>query len=209
MSTRIAGLYAITPDLCDTDVLCGKVDAALAGGASVVQYRNKTAAPALRREQASRLLAVCNAHRVPLIVNDDLALALEIGADGVHLGKDDGAVAQARAQLGGTRLLGVSCYDSVERGVAAVALGADYVAFGSVYPSRVKPEAVRAGMEVFTAARQHLSVPIVAIGGITLQNADELVAAKVDAVAVISALFDALDVRKAAQSFTALFQRSI
>lgn len=209
MSTRIAGLYAITPDLCDTDVLCGKVDAALAGGASVVQYRNKTAAPALRREQASRLLAVCNAHRVPLIVNDDLALALEIGADGVHLGKDDGAVAQARAQLGGTRLLGVSCYDSVERGVAAVALGADYVAFGSVYPSRVKPEAVRAGMEVFTAARQHLSVPIVAIGGITLQNADELVAAKVDAVAVISALFDAPDVRKAAQSFTALFQRSI
>lgn len=209
MSTRIAGLYAITPDLCDTDVLCGKVDAALAGGASVVQYRNKTAAPALRHEQASRLRAVCNAHRVPLIINDDLALALEIGADGVHLGKDDGAVAQARAQLGGTRLLGVSCYDSVERGVAAVALGADYVAFGSVYPSRVKPEAVRAGMEVFTAARQHLSVPIVAIGGITLQNADELVAAKVDAVAVISALFDALDVRKAAQSFTALFQRSI
>ena len=209
MSTRITGLYAITPDLCDTDVLCGKVDAALAGGASVVQYRNKTAAPALRREQASRLLALCNAHRVPLIVNDDLALALEIGADGVHLGKDDGAVAPARTQLGGTRLLGVSCYDSVERGVAAVALGADYVAFGSVYPSRVKPDAVRAGMEVFTAARQHLSVPIVAIGGITLQNADELVAAKVDAVAVISALFDAPDVRKAAQSFTALFQRSI
>ncbi|HEY9446202.1 MAG TPA: thiamine phosphate synthase [Burkholderiales bacterium] len=209
MSTRITGLYAITPDLCDTDVLCGKVDAALAGGARVVQYRNKTAAPALRREQASRLLALCNAHRVPLIVNDDLALALEIGADGVHLGKDDGAVAPARTQLGGTRLLGVSCYDSVERGVAAVALGADYVAFGSVYPSRVKPDAVRAGMEVFTAARQHLSVPIVAIGGITLQNADELVAAKVDAVAVISALFDAPDVRKAAQSFTALFQRSI
>ena len=207
MSTSIAGLYAVTPDLAETDALCRKVEAALVGGAAVVQYRNKTASAALRHEQASRLRALCKDHGVPLIVNDDLALALEIGADGVHLGKDDGAVADARTRLGSPRLLGVSCYDSLLRGDKAAALGADYIAFGSAYPSHVKPDAVRAGLEVFAAAKRRFSVPVVAIGGITLQNASTLIAAGVDAVAVISALFDAPDVREAARSFTALFQR--
>jgi len=209
VSVRVAGLYAITPDVADTEVLCDKVEAALAGGAALVQYRNKTAPPPLRHEQASRLLELCGNHGVPLVVNDDLTLALDIGADGLHLGRDDGAVAEARARLGGGRILGVSCYDSLERGDKAVALGADYIAFGSAYPSRVKPDAVRAGPDVFAAAHRRFSLPVVAIGGITLQNAGALIAAGVDAVAVISAVFEAPDVREAAASFTALFLRPV
>lgn len=209
MSARVAGLYAVTPDLADTDALCRKAEAALRGGASVLQYRNKTAAPALRAAQASRLRALCREHGVPFIVNDDVALALALRADGVHLGRDDGSVSLARTRMGAGMLLGVSCYNSLDRAAAAVTEGADYVAFGAAYPSRVKPDAVHADLALYAAARARLSVPIVAIGGITLDNAPALLAAGADAVAVISALFDAPDVERAAASFTALFSPSV
>ncbi len=209
MTARIAGLYAVTPDVADTDVLSRKVAAALAGGAQVVQYRNKTGSAALRREQASRLHALCRQHGVPLVINDDVALALALGAEGLHLGMDDGPVADARARIGERMMLGISCYDSLARAQAAVDEGADYVAFGAAFPSRVKPDAVRASVELYSRARARYRVPIVAIGGITLENAPALIAAGVDAIAVISALFDAPDIEQAASSFTALFSRPV
>jgi thiamine-phosphate pyrophosphorylase len=204
---KLAGLYAITPDEQRTDVLVAKVGQVLRGGASLLQYRNKTASPALRLEQGRALAALCSAAGALFIVNDDLALALELGADGVHLGAEDGDLAEARRCLGQGNLLGVSCYDSVELAAAAVQAGADYVAFGSVFSSGTKPGAVRAPLSIFAEARRRVTLPLVAIGGITLQNAPQVFAAGADAVAVISALFDAADVAASAAGFTRLHQQ--
>ena len=202
----VAGLYAITPEDADTDRLARNVQAALAGGASLVQYRSKSPDAAARRAQAERLLDLCRRAGAPLIVNDDLELALAIGADGVHLGRDDGDVAAARARLGADRLLGVSCYDRLELAIAAVAAGADHVAFGSAFASPTKPEAVRAPPALFAQARARLRVPIVAIGGITPENARLVIEDGADAVAVITAVFDARDVAAAVAAFRSLFQ---
>jgi len=205
VNARIAGLYAITPDLADTDDLLRRVHAALRGGARVLQYRNKTAAPALRLAQAQALQALCAEFGVPLIVNDHLDLAIAVGAAGVHLGSDDGNLAEARAQLGPGRLVGASCYDRIELAQAAIAAGADHIAFGSFFASGVKPDAVRPPIDLITRARQRFGVPVVAIGGITPANAPQLIAAGVDAVAVISALFAAPDIEHAAREFRSLF----
>ena len=202
----VAGLYAITPEEADTERLARKVQAALAGGASLVQYRSKSPDAAIRRAQGEHLLGVCRDAGAPLIVNDDLELALAIDADGVHLGRDDGDVAVARARLGADRLLGVSCYDRLDLAIAAVAAGADHVAFGSAFASPTKPEAVRAPPALFAQARARLQVPIVAIGGITPENARLVIEAGADAVAVITAVFDAQDVAAAAAAFRSLFQ---
>jgi thiamine-phosphate pyrophosphorylase len=201
----ISGLYAVTPDLADTPALIAAAEAALAGGARLLQYRNKPASAALRLTQARALLALCRKYRVPLIINDRLDLALEVPADGVHLGADDGPLAAARARLGPARILGASCHDRLEAALEAERLGADYVAFGSFFPSSVKPDAVRAPLALLREARRRLSVPVVAIGGITLENAPQLIAAGADSLAVISALFDADDVAIAARRFSALF----
>ena len=203
----VAGLYAITPEDNDTDRLVRKVNAALAGGARLVQFRSKSRHAAVRREQAERLLGLCRRAGAPLIVNDDLELALAIGADGVHLGREDGDVAAARTLLGANRLLGVSCYDRLDLAMAAVAAGADHVAFGSAFASPTKPEAVRAPTALFAQARTRLPVPIVAIGGITPENAPLVIEAGAHAVAVITALFDAEDIAAAAAAFRDLFQR--
>lgn len=206
MNTRIAGLYAITPDLEDTADLCYRARAALAGGARVLQYRNKAASPALRLEQALALQALCAARGVPLIINDHLELALQTGAAGLHLGGDDGDIAAARAALGPDRLLGVSCYDRLELAERARAAGADHVAFGSFFPSGVKPGAVRPPPALLAEARRRLDVPVVAIGGITAANAPQLIGAGADAVAVISAVFAAPDVEAAAREIQSLFE---
>ncbi|MCL4799584.1 MAG: thiamine phosphate synthase [Burkholderiales bacterium] len=203
------GLYAITPEEADAERLATLVRAAIDGGAVAVQYRNKTAPAALRRTHADALVALCRARGVPLIVNDDVELALAAGAEGVHLGAADGDLAAARARLGPGRLLGASCYDRLERALAAVAQGADHVAFGSVFPSATKPGAVRAPLALFTAARRALDCPLVAIGGITVENAGAVIAAGADAVAVISALFDAPDVAERARAFQRLFERQV
>jgi len=201
------GLYAITPDEADTARLAALVRAALDGGAAAVQYRNKAAPAALRREQAGRLVALCRAHGTPLVVNDDLDLALAVGADGVHLGGEDGDLAAARRRLGRERLLGASCYDRLALAVTAAQQGADYIAFGSVFPSPTKPNAVRAPLALFGAARSTIGLPLVAIGGITVENASTVIDAGADAVAVISALFDAPDVAARARAFQRLFKR--
>jgi thiamine-phosphate pyrophosphorylase len=206
-AARVSGLYAVTPDISDTSRLVELTRAALIGGVRFLQYRNKAATPALRLAQALALKNVCNEHGAALIVNDHVDIALAADAAGVHLGKEDGLARDARGAIGSARLIGVSCYDSLERGHAALHEGADYVAFGSFFPSRVKPNAVKAPIELVSKAKAAFPVPIVAIGGITLENAPSLVRQGVDAVAVISALFEAPDVTDAARRFTALFEQ--
>jgi thiamine-phosphate pyrophosphorylase len=203
----IAGLYALTPDRLDLGTMTRSVGAALDGGARAIQDRNKTGTPELRLQQARALRALCAARSVAFIVNDDIDLARKVAADGVHLGRDDAAIEEARARLHPGALVGASCYDSLDRAEAAVAAGADYIAFGSFYPSCTKPQAVRAGVSLISAAKARWTVPVVAIGGITVANAPALIDAGVDAVAVISALFDAPDVGAAARSFAALFDK--
>lgn len=205
MNARIAGLYAITPDLADTGELLRRVRAALTGGARVVQYRNKTATPALQLAQARALQTLCAEHGVPLIINDHLDLALAVGAAGLHLGGDDGDITAARARLGPGKLLGASCYDRIELAQSAIAAGADHIAFGSFFASSVKPGAVRPPLGLITRAKRQFKLPVVAIGGITPQNAPQLIAAGGDAVAVISALFAAPDTEAAAREFQSLF----
>lgn len=204
----VAGLYAITPDLADTNELLRKVRLALQGGARVLQYRNKTADAALRLQQASALRTLTREFDTALIVNDDAALAAQVNADGVHLGGEDGSVAAARALLGESKLIGVSCYNRAPLALAAVQQGADYVAFGAFFPSNVKPNAVKAEVSMLRTARHEIHVPIVAIGGITQQNGAELTQAGADSLAVISALWDAPDIEASAKGFSTLFSRT-
>lgn len=202
----LRGLYAVTPDEPDTARLVAAVAAAIRGGARAVQYRNKAADPALRSVQAHALAPVCRAAAALFIVNDDARLAHDVGADGVHVGEDDGDLGAVRAQVG-SALVGVSCYGEIERARRAVAAGADYVAFGSFFASTVKPRARRADVGVIAAAKP-LHVPVVGIGGITHENAPALIAAGIDAVAVISAVFgsgDPATIEAAAARFAALF----
>ena len=202
----ISGLYALTPDLLDSDELLERVAAAIAGGASAIQYRNKIASPPLKRAQALALRDLCAGNRVTFIVNDDINLAYSVDADGVHVGRDDAPVAHARQRMGHGAIVGASCYDSLERATAAVAAGADYIAFGSFHPSAIKPDVVRADPSLITAAKTRFwTVPVVAIVGITPSHASALVAAGADALAVITAVFDAPDVRAAAKAFSDLF----
>ena len=201
-----SGLYAITPEAADTDRLLTQVEAALAGGAAAVQYRDKSNDVARRHEQASELLALCRQFDVPLIINDDLRLADLSGADGVHLGRDDGSVAKARVILGPDKFIGASCYQSLDLARAAQADGADYIAFGSFYPSSTKPKATLAEVALLHAARSVIHVPIVAIGGITPANALPLLDAGADSLAVLSALFAPPDIRAAAYAFNQLFE---
>ena len=200
----IRGLYAITQDETDTPELLRKVRLALMGGARVLQYRNKIAGDAMRLEQAGALRELTHEFSVPLVINDDVLLAQQADADGVHLGGKDGSVAAAREILGGTSLIGVSCYNQLGLARMAVQQGADYVAFGSFFPSTVKPDAVSATPDLLLRARREIAVPLVAIGGITVHNAGQLLEAGADALAVISAVFGATDVESAARRFSTL-----
>jgi thiamine-phosphate pyrophosphorylase len=201
----LRGLYAVTPDCADSSRLLVDVAAALAGGCRIVQYRNKTAGPDLRRQQAAALAGCCRSAGVRLIINDDVELALEVGAAGVHLGGDDGDLELARARLGASRLLGVSCYDDPAQVRRAVAAGADYVALGAMYPSATKPLARRASLDLLRAVKASCPVPVATIGGINLDNAATLVAAGADMVAVVSALFDSPEIESRARAFQKLF----
>jgi thiamine-phosphate pyrophosphorylase len=200
------GVYAITPETADTEHLLMQVEAALAGGVAAVQYRDKSDDVARRHEQASELVALCRPFGVPLIVNDDLRLADLCDADGVHLGRDDASLREARIILGKDKIIGASCYQSLELALAAQAAGADYVAFGSFFASPTKPAAGRAGLDLLRDAAPLIHLPLVAIGGITLANAPQLLDAGADSLAVLSALFDTPDIRAAARALNQLFE---
>ena len=203
--SSLRGLYAITPETRDTAWLASAVAQAVEGGARVVQYRDKSGDADLRIAQARAIAGICRRGGARLIINDDVALALDAGADGVHLGREDGAIAEARRRLPAGALLGASCYDRFELAQAALDAGADHVAFGAVYPSSVKPGAVRASLDLFRTARAKLDCPIIAIGGINADNAAAVIQAGADAVAVITAVFGAPDIRKAAAAIARLF----
>jgi len=203
----IGGLYAITPDEPNTAELLRKVRLVLLGGARVLQYRNKVSAAELRLKQAEALRELTRELGAKLIVNDDAALAKQVDADGVHLGGEDGSVAAARKLLGSGKIIGVSCYNRLAMAHEAVRQGADYVAFGSFFSSTVKPEAVAATPDLLRQARRGLAVPLVAIGGITVQNGAQLLEAGADALAVISAVFSAPDIEGAAREFSNLFEQ--
>lgn len=200
----INGLYAITPDTLDTADLLAKTRQVLQGGARVLQYRNKLADADLQVVHALALRALTREFDCVFIINDNPVLAQQVDADGVHLGGEDGSVAAARAIVGADKLIGVSCYNRLDLAYSAVADGADYVAFGSFFASSVKPNAVVASLELLQRARREISLPIVTIGGITLDNAPSLFAAGADAVAVISAVFAVPDCETAARQFADL-----
>ncbi|MGY3267082.1 thiamine phosphate synthase [Lysobacter sp. HA35] len=199
------GLYAITPDEADTGLLVARVAPVLEAGAAVLQYRNKQADEALRREQAVALQRLCRAHGVPLITNDDWRLALDIGADGAHLGGDDGDVREARRALGDSAIIGASCYDSLDRARDAANAGASYIAFGAFFPSGTKPNARRATPALLRDSAQ-LGLPRVAIGGITPANARIVIDAGADLIAVIGGLFESPDPSAAARAYIDCFK---
>jgi thiamine-phosphate pyrophosphorylase len=206
---RVRGLYAIADTGClEPARLAAAVAQALEGGARVIQYRDKSGDADLRRRTARALLTLCRRYGVPLLINDDVELAAGIGADGVHLGREDAPIEDARRRLGAEAIIGVSCYNELERARRAVAAGADYVAFGRFFPSGTKPQAVAASPELLRAARAGLSVPIVAIGGITPDNGASLIAAGADALAAIEGVFRQPDIRAAAGRYARLFTAS-
>ena len=201
----INGLYAITPDCADTADWLRQVRLALAGGARVLQYRDKSANAMLRLSRALALRELTREFDVLFIVNDDVQLALQVDADGVHLGAADDDIETARAVLGNNKIIGVSCYNRLARARYAEHAGANYLAFGAFFPSAIKPAAAVADVNLLQQARAELALPLVAIGGINLGNGAALVQAGADALAVISALFNAPDIKAAAQDFSKLF----
>ena len=204
----IHGLYAIADSAwLAPDNLLPAVEQVLLGGAGVVQYRDKKTDGATRLRLARDLARLCQCFHVPLIINDDVSLAHTCGADGVHLGRDDAALAQARDLLGSQAIIGVSCYNEVQRAHAAQQQGADYVAFGSFYPSRTKPDAVCANPDLLQSGAG-LRIPVVAIGGITPDNGADLVARGASALAVIEGLWGQADRRAAATRYAMLFDHT-
>jgi len=203
----ISGLYAVTPDFSDTDELLRCVRLALQGGASLVQYRNKTASAQLRAEQARALHQLTLQFSTPLIINDDIQLAKAVNAEGVHLGAADASIDAAKAALGQNKFIGVSCYNRKSLAQQAVRAGVDYIAFGAFYSSSIKPEAVRAETEILSWAQREFDVPVVAIGGITAGNGTALLEAGADALAVITAVFDAEDIQSSAQEFSTFISK--
>jgi thiamine-phosphate pyrophosphorylase len=201
----LAGLYAITSEPKDSAQLIEQVSRALAGGARVVQYRDKSSDQARRLAEAQALLNLCHEHQVPLIVNDDIELACQIQADGIHLGQQDAALSNARDKLGEHCIIGISCYNVFSLAQQAVADGADYIAFGAFYPSGTKPAASTASPDLLHRAKQELDIPVVAIGGITPHNAAELLDAGADMLAVIQGVFAQPDIELAARAFSSLF----
>lgn len=200
-----SGLYAVTPEHLYGSELSDAVEAAVRGGAKAVQYRNKSGSQDQRHNDAQALVRLCHRYGVSLLINDDVELAYQVNADGVHLGKDDISLADARTRLGPHPSIGISCYDDIGRAYAAHAAGASYIAFGSFFASQVKPDAVRASLELIPAAKAATGIPIVAIGGITPANAPMLLTAGVDVLAVITAVFGEQDPTSGARAFATLF----
>lgn len=200
------GIYLITPDVADTARLCTQVESLLRQPVALLQYRNKTASGELRRQQAKALRVLARQAGVPLIINDDWQLALDIGADGVHLGAEDAEPGRVRAGLGDTMIIGVSCYNDLQRARQLSLEAVDYLAFGAVFPSQTKPNAGHAGLDVLRAAKT-FGKPIVAIGGISPDNSAEVLAAGADYLAVISGIFSAASPERALTSYLNTFQR--
>ncbi len=205
-AARLSGLYAITDaGLQPDEQLEEHVALAIEGGARLIQYRDKSGNNRLRRQQARALAALCDTHSVPLIINDDIRLAADCGAAGVHLGQDDTGLATARKLLGDNAIIGISCYNSPELARQAAEQGADYIAFGRFFASRTKPDAIQATPDLIIDSKQRWGIPVAAIGGITLDNAGQLLDAGADMLAVVRGVFAATDIRQATADFARMF----
>ena len=202
---HLQGLYVVTPDWDDTDKLVAATAQAIAGGATLVQYRHKTADAAQREQQAKALLQVCRQHGVPFIINDYVALCLSLDADGIHVGGTDASVAEVRALVGPDKIVGASCYGSLPLARDAWQAGASYVAFGGFYPSRVKKYEVTTAPEIVADSKREIPLPVVVIGGMTQQNCQPLLAQGSDMVAAISSVYMTEDVAASARQFASLF----
>ncbi len=200
------GLYLVTPDWDDTDRLLAVSEQAILGGATLLQYRHKTASESLRDEQAAALLQLCRRMNVPLIVNDHVALCEKLDADGIHVGGTDASVAEVRARVGAGKIVGASCYGDLQLAREASAAGASYVAFGGFYPSRVKKYAVTTSPDIVSRAISELAVPVCVIGGMNVDNSKPLVALGAHMVAAISSVYASDDARAAATEFASLFR---
>jgi thiamine-phosphate pyrophosphorylase len=204
--TRLRGLYAITDEqLIPEADFAATIEQALRGGTSIIQYRDKSNDAGKRRQQASVLRELCNRYTALLVINDDIDLAKAVGADGVHLGEDDAAIEQARSALGDDAIIGISCYNLLERAVEAQAAGADYVAFGAMFASPTKPLARSASYDLIHQAKARLDIPVCAIGGIDGHNAAGVIVSGADMVALISGLFAADDITQTAEHIAGLF----
>ena len=206
--TRMQGLYAITDaELISDAQLFSSIESAILGGAKIIQYRNKSASKSQQYEQAVQLNTLCQQHQVTFIINDDPVLAKAVHADGVHLGQDDGKIADARQRLGQQAIIGVSCYNRINNAEHAVKQGADYIAFGRFFPSNTKPDAKHAELTLLQDAAERFTIPIVAIGGITLKNAPEIIKHGANAIAVIHSLFhDTQEIYNTAKTYQTLFK---
>ncbi len=202
---KIHGLYAITPDLSNTSELLNKARQVLEGGVQLVQYRNKSADDALRREQAGLLLQLCKEYGVPLIINDHIELAAVLDADGVHVGRADGSIGDARRRLGQNKIVGASCYDSLNLALRAEESGADYIAFGAFFPSLTKTDTVPVSPHLIEQAKQKITIQVVGIGGICLANAATVIQSGCDAIAVCNDLFATENAKAQAKQYAHLF----
>ncbi len=200
-----SGVYAITPDTIDQNILLNKVSALLDGGIALLQYRNKTQSLSQKRNTLLQLKPLCDSYRIPLIVNDDLNLAEEFELSGVHLGQSDTDLASARRRLGQQALIGISCHNNLRLAQNAAQSGASYVAFGRFFPSKTKPEAPPAQLDTLTLAKEQIALPIVAIGGIKLENAASVLEAGANYLALVSALFDTEDITNYVKQLNKLF----
>lgn len=189
----------------DSDCMLKGIERSLEGGTTVIQYRDKSTDQAKRLKQACSLKQLCDRYNAALLINDDIQLAKQCDAAGVHLGQSDGSVSEARKILGTEAIIGVTCHDSLELAMQARSEGADYVAFGAFFPSKTKPDAKPAPIELIARVKSKVNLPIVAIGGITIDNAQQIITAGADMVAVIHALYAQDDIRKTAQNFHQLF----
>lgn len=202
------GLYIVTPDWDDTERLLSVSEQALQGGATLLQYRHKTAGPELRRTQAIALQALCRRYARPFIINDYVELCMELNADGIHVGGTDASIAAVRAAVGPDKIVGASCYGSLQLARDAHLAGASYVAYGGFYPSRVKKYPLTTSIDILAQSKAEIPLPSVVIGGMTQQNSAPLVAAGADMVAAISSVYLADDPQAAARAFADLFGTS-
>lgn len=208
-SFTIRGLYAITPDSVDLKTLIHKTQLAIQGGAFMVQYRSKIQDHAVKMQQCDAILRLCRDHNVPCIVNDDVEMCRILKADGVHLGEKDDNIAEVRHILGDDAIIGSSCYNQLDRAKIAQKEGATYVAFGAMFPTSTKPHAPRPTLALLKEAKREIQIPVVAIGGITVNNAQDVIEAGVDAIAVITSLYESKTIKETAEAFTKMFRIEI
>ena len=205
----IKGLYAITPDSADLNTLIQKTKSAIEGGAFMVQYRSKIQDRDVKMQQCAAILRLCREYEIPCIVNDDVEMCRVLEADGVHLGEKDDNIAEVRHILGEDAIIGSSCYDQLNRAKSAQKEGASYVAFGAMFPTSTKPNAPRASLALLKEAKREIQIPIVAIGGITVNNAHDVIKTGIDAISVITSLYEAKSIKETAETLSKMFQIKI